>query len=69
MFATGDSITTAKLIWTSPRGWNEDDAIEPKAAEAIHVANAFERAADLDVIHNGFDFLPLTYSSDRKSVV
>jgi glycosyltransferase involved in cell wall biosynthesis len=63
LFATADSITTATLSSTSPRGWNEDDAIEPKVAEAMHIANAFERAAELDVIHNGFDFLPLTYSS------
>jgi glycosyltransferase involved in cell wall biosynthesis len=48
---------------TSPHGWNEDDEIDPKVAEAQHIANAFEHAGELDVIHNGFDFLPLTYSS------
>ena len=63
LFATADSITTARLRSTSPRGWNEDDTIEPKVAEALHIAAAFEHAADLDIIHNGFDFLPLTYSA------
>ena len=63
LFATGDSITTATLSSTSPHGWNEDPGIEPKVAEALHIANAFDHAAELDVIHNGFDFLPLTYSS------
>jgi glycosyltransferase involved in cell wall biosynthesis len=63
LFATADSITTAALRSTSPHGWNEDDTIEPKVAEALHIADAFEHAADLDVIHNGFDFLPLTYSA------
>jgi glycosyltransferase involved in cell wall biosynthesis len=29
----------------------------------VHIANAFEHADELDIIHNGFDFLPLTYSS------
>ena len=62
LFATADSITTATLRSTSPHGWNEDDAIEPKVAESLHIANAFQHAGDLDVIHNGFDFLPLTYS-------
>jgi glycosyltransferase involved in cell wall biosynthesis len=62
LFATADSITNARLSSTSPRGWNEDDRIEPKVAEALHIANAFQQAAELDVIHNGFDFLPLTYS-------
>ena len=62
LFATADSITTARLSSTSPRGWNEDDEVEPKVAEALHIANAFEHAGELDIIHNGFDFLPLTYS-------
>ncbi len=63
LFATADSITTATLRSTSPCGWDEDLAIDRKVAEAMHIANAFEHAADLDIIHNGFDFLPLTYSS------
>ena len=63
LFATADSITTATLSSTSPHGWNEDDQIEPKVAEAMHIANAFEHAAELDIIHNGFDFLPLSYSA------
>jgi glycosyltransferase involved in cell wall biosynthesis len=28
----------------------------------MHIAEVFEHAADFDVIHNSFDFLPLTYS-------
>ena len=62
LFATADSLTTAKLHSTVPRGWSEDDGIDPKVAECVHIASVFERAADFDVIHNGFDFLPLTYS-------
>jgi glycosyltransferase involved in cell wall biosynthesis len=63
LFATGDSVTDATLHATSPAGWSEDDAIDPKVAECMHIAAAFERADDFDVIHNGFDFLPLTYSA------
>ena len=62
LFATADSITTATLHSTVASGWSEDDAVEPKVAECVHIASAFERAADFDIIHNGFDFLPLTYS-------
>lgn len=62
LFATGDSVTAGTLHSTSPAGWSEDDTIEPKVAECLHIASAFERAGDFDVIHNGFDFLPLTYS-------
>ena len=30
--------------------------------ECLHIARAFERADEFDLIHNGFDFLPLSYS-------
>jgi glycosyltransferase involved in cell wall biosynthesis len=62
LFATADSITTASLHATSPCGWSEDPSIDAKVAECLHIASVFERAGDFDVIHNGFDFLPLTYS-------
>lgn len=62
LFATADSRTNARLIATSPTGWSEDPHIEPKVAECLHIASLFERAAEFDLIHNGFDFLPLTYS-------
>jgi glycosyltransferase involved in cell wall biosynthesis len=62
LFATADSSTTGRLHSTSSRGWSEDSTIDPKVAECLHIASAFERAGDFDVIHNGFDFLPLTYS-------
>ncbi len=62
LFATADSVTTATLRGTAPTGWSEDSTIEPKVAECLHIAAVFERADEFDVIHNGFDFLPLTYS-------
>jgi glycosyltransferase involved in cell wall biosynthesis len=62
LFATADSVTSARLASVVPRGWSEDDEIEPKVAECLHIAHAFERAAEFDLIHNGFDFLPLSYS-------
>ncbi len=62
LFATADSLTTATLQATAPGGWSDDPDIEPKVAECLHIASVFERAGDFDIIHNGFDFLPLTYS-------
>lgn len=62
LFATADSITSARLRGSSPGGWSEVAGIEPKVAECLHIADVFERAGEFDVIHNGFDFLPLTYS-------
>ncbi|PXX06552.1 glycosyltransferase involved in cell wall biosynthesis [Mycolicibacterium moriokaense] len=62
LFATADSITTATLHAATPCGWSEDATIDAKVAECLHIASVFERAGEFDIIHNGFDFLPLTYS-------
>jgi glycosyltransferase involved in cell wall biosynthesis len=62
LFATGDSETSARLRSVVGRGWSEDPSIDPKVAECLHISEVFERASDFDVIHNSFDFLPLTYS-------
>jgi len=62
LFATADSVTTARLHSVLSCGWSEDAAIDPKVAECLHIASVFERASEFDIIHNGFDFLPLTYS-------
>lgn len=63
LFATADSRTSGRLVATAETGWSEDPSVEPKVAECLHIASVFERAAEFDVIHNGFDFLPLTYSA------
>ena len=64
LFATGDSITSAQLESVVARSWSEEPTIDPKVAECLHISRVFERArsGEFDVIHNGFDFLPLTYS-------
>ncbi len=62
LFATADSVTTARLVATAPTGHSEDPGLDPKVWECLHISEAFERAAQFDLIHNNFDFLPLTYS-------
>ncbi len=62
LFATGDSATGGRLVSVCPRGYSEDPSVDAKVWECLHVANCFERAAEFDVIHNQFDFLPLSYS-------
>lgn len=62
LFATGDSITKGKLVAVCPRGYEEDKNVEPKVWECLHICEVFERANEFDLIHNNFDFLPLTYS-------
>ncbi len=62
LFATADSVTTARLVGTAPTGYSEDSALHAKAWEALHISAVFEQASEFDLIHNSFDFLPLTYS-------
>jgi glycosyltransferase involved in cell wall biosynthesis len=63
LFATADSLTSAPLVATAPRGYSEDETLDAKVWEALHIATVFERAGEFDLIHNSFDFLPLTYSA------
>jgi glycosyltransferase involved in cell wall biosynthesis len=62
LFATGDSRTSGKLAAVCPRPYSEDSSVDPKVAECLHISEIFERADEFDIIHNNFDFLPLTYS-------
>lgn len=61
LFATKDSETSAKLIGVCPRGYEEDEEILPKVWECLHISEVFERGDQFDLIHNHFDYLPLTY--------
>jgi glycosyltransferase involved in cell wall biosynthesis len=63
LFATGDSHTSGKLVAVCPRPYSEDHSVDPKVAECLHISELFERAAEFDLIHNHYDFLPLTYSA------
>jgi glycosyltransferase involved in cell wall biosynthesis len=62
LYATGDSVTSAKLRSICEAPYEEDRNIEPKVWECLHISEIMEQANEFDIIHNSFDFLPLTYS-------
>jgi glycosyltransferase involved in cell wall biosynthesis len=62
LFATADSLTAGRLEAVAPRPYSEDDSLDPKVWEYLHIARTMERAAEFDLIHNNFDFMPLTYA-------
>ena len=62
LFATGDSISKGKLSSILEHPYAEDPSIDPKVSECLHISNLMEQADSFDIIHNNFDFLPLTYS-------
>ncbi|HEB72918.1 MAG TPA: glycosyltransferase [Nitrospirae bacterium] len=69
LFATGDSVTRARLASICPRPYSEDRQIDPKVWECLHISEVFERADEFDLIHNQFDFLPLTYTGLTQTPV
>ena len=62
LFATGDSLTRAHLHAVVDRGYEEDSNVDPKVAEYLHISEAFEHAAEFDLIHSHYDFMALTYT-------
>lgn len=62
LFATGDSLTSAKLDAVIDQGYEEDKTQDAKVVECLHISNLMEKAGHFDLIHNHYDFLPLTYS-------
>ena len=69
LFATRDSITRAQLHGVVDRGYEEDPAVDPKVAEHLHISEAFEHAAEFDLIHSHYDFMALSYSRLVKTPV
>ena len=62
LFATQDSVSDAKVHAVIEHGYEEDQTLDPKVCECLHISEVMERAEDFDLIHNNYDFLPLTYS-------
>ena len=62
LFATGDSITSAKLVSCCDLPYAGNPSADAKVNECLHISSLFERAHEFDIIHNNYDFLPLTYS-------
>ncbi|HUW20929.1 MAG TPA: glycosyltransferase family 4 protein [Sedimentisphaerales bacterium] len=61
LFATKESITKAKLVGWIERGYEEDKSQVPLVSTCLHISKVMERAHEFDLIHNNFDYLPLTY--------
>jgi glycosyltransferase involved in cell wall biosynthesis len=69
LFATGDSVTGARLHAVVDRGYEEDSTIDPKVAEYLHIAEAFEHASEFDLIHSHYDFMALAHTRLVKTPV
>jgi len=61
LFATKESVTKAKLEGWVERGYEEDKNQIPLVSTCLHISKVMERAGEFDLIHNNFDYIPLTY--------
>lgn len=62
LFATGDSLTAGRLESVAATPYEEDRSRDPKVWECLHIAHLMEQSERFDLIHNHYDFLPLSYS-------
>ncbi|MHB1551885.1 MAG: glycosyltransferase family 4 protein [Vulcanimicrobiaceae bacterium] len=62
LFATGNSQFAGRLESVVPVGCAEDPALDGDVYAALHAGRLFERARDFDLIHNNFDWKPMTYA-------
>ena len=62
LFATGNSAFDGTVASVVPVGVNEDPALNGEVFGALHIGELFRRASEFDLIHNNFDWKPLTYA-------
>jgi glycosyltransferase involved in cell wall biosynthesis len=62
LFATGNSRIDGRVNAVVPVGINEDRGLNGDVYGALHAANLFRQADRFDLIHNNFDWKPLTYA-------
>jgi len=61
LFASLDSLTSARLDGICPHPYAEDPSVDGRVWEALHVSYALARSGDFDLVHNQMDWLPLAF--------
>jgi glycosyltransferase involved in cell wall biosynthesis len=67
LFATLDSHTKAKLDGVCDHGYAEDASLDGRVCEALHVAHAFSRSGEFDLVHSHLDWLPLAFAKHCRT--
>lgn len=62
LFATKNSHTAGKLSSVVPVGLEQDRRLDADVFSALHIGAFFEAASGFDIIHNNFDWKPMTYA-------
>lgn len=67
LFATLDSQTQGRLEGIISKAYEEDSESDGMVSTCMHISYLMEMADQFDLIHNHFDYLPLTYSGLIKT--
>jgi glycosyltransferase involved in cell wall biosynthesis len=62
LFATGNSRFAGNVASVVPVGLNEDPALDEGVFTALHIGELVRRFGEFDLIHNNFDWKPITYA-------
>ena len=62
LFATGNSAFEGSLASVLPIGLHQDPELNGEIFSALHIGELFRRAHEFDLIHNNFDWKPMTYA-------
>jgi glycosyltransferase involved in cell wall biosynthesis len=67
LFASGDSVTNARLLKSCKKALRLDpDCVDPLAPHVLMIEKVFSRAEDFDIIHFHTDYLHFPYSRREK---
>ena len=69
LFATLDSVTAARLDGVCPHGYAEDPTMDGRVWEAMHIAHAFTRSVEFDLVHSHLDWLPLAFAGQCRALL
>jgi glycosyltransferase involved in cell wall biosynthesis len=67
LFAPANSRFDGQLVSVVPVGINEDPELNGEVYTALHIGELFRRAHEFDLIHNNFDWKPMTYALGSES--
>ncbi|HEY8296548.1 MAG TPA: glycosyltransferase family 4 protein [Candidatus Baltobacteraceae bacterium] len=67
LFATGNSQFAGRVESVIPVGTAQDPPLNGDVFGALHIGKLFERAHEFDLIHNNFDWKPMTYALGSKT--
>ncbi len=72
LFATGDSLTSAKLISFYPQSLVEEhfpNPFNPNPISLLHVGKAYEMQDKFDIIHDHLGYISLPFASQSRTPV